>query len=71
MGNDGWDEHRKLVLHELERLSSYVIAVDRKVNHLIVDVSALKVQAGIWGAMAGMISTTIIVLGLMLKEHLK
>ena len=70
-----WNEYQRLVLHELERLGAGIDAVDRKLDTVIstdlskinVEIAMLKVKAGIWGLMGGMIPAV----GLVLLHFLK
>ena len=67
-GLEGWDEYRRLVLSELERLDKAVKESDKSdavaISKLLVDVTrlredvvALKIKAGIWGILGGVITT--------------
>jgi hypothetical protein len=61
---EGWGEYRKLILAEIERLSAAVNDVNRKldafraddISGLKVDLAMLKVKAGVWGALGGLLS---------------
>jgi hypothetical protein len=64
--NEGWDEYRKLVLAELRRIddgfqherknrSMSERLVWERMAHLDVEIAALKIKAGIWGLMGGLI----------------
>tara|TARA_R110002126_G_scaffold84465_24_gene205300 strand:+ start:2350 stop:2589 length:240 start_codon:yes stop_codon:yes gene_type:complete len=66
--HDGWDEYRRLILSELERLDVAVRDSNKSdtesLNKLLLDVIklreevvALKVKAGIWGILGGVITT--------------
>lgn len=62
-GMEGWGEYRKLILAELERLNRVISALDSKleafrnddISSLKVEVAMLKVKAGLWGALAGLV----------------
>lgn len=55
--NDGnWDEYRKLVLSELRRLERAVNGLHDEVAELKVEVARLNVKAGLWGALAGIVT---------------
>lgn len=47
--DNGWLEYRKLVLSELERLSTSVEGIRDEVHDLRNDITALKIRAGLWG----------------------
>tara|TARA_R110002094_G_scaffold104568_1_gene103886 strand:+ start:753 stop:992 length:240 start_codon:yes stop_codon:yes gene_type:complete len=66
--HDGWDEYRRLILSELERLDEAVKDSNKSdaaaLNKLLLDVIklreevvALKVKAGVWGILGGVITT--------------
>lgn len=63
---NGWEEYRALVLHEIERLDNRMSEVHEDVRALRAeqaatreDVAGLKVQAGVTGGIAGLVSSFI------------
>lgn len=63
--NNGWQKYKALVLETQERLEKTLRDIDHKVDRLNETVAALKVKAGIWGALgavAGAITIMIPVL---------
>lgn len=56
---NGWNEWSKYVLKELERLNGVYTILDGKLDEIMKDVSTLKVKAGMWGAIAGMIPVAV------------
>lgn len=67
-GSEGWDEYRRLILSELERLDesvkesrkSELEAIQKllmDITKLREDVVTLKVKAGVWGILGGVITT--------------
>lgn len=58
----GWSAYEKLVLGEIAALKAEVQAIDEKVTLLRIDVAQLKVKAGVWGAVAGLIPGVVMVL---------
>jgi hypothetical protein len=54
-----WSAYEKLVMSQLAGLDSDVKAIDEKLMLLRIDVAQLKVKAGIWGAVAGMVPALI------------
>jgi len=60
--NGDWREYKKLVISEIDRLSSHIVGLERKIDHLRGDVVMLKVKSGIWGLLAGFIPVTIALL---------
>jgi hypothetical protein len=57
-----WDEYRKLVLSELRRLEAAVEGMRDEVQQLKVEVARLNVKAGMWGALAGVVTAAVAVL---------
>tara|TARA_Y100000310_G_scaffold234094_1_gene237028 strand:- start:635 stop:841 length:207 start_codon:yes stop_codon:yes gene_type:complete len=57
--NGDWYAHKKLVMSELERISSRMGMIEKKLDMLRSDVILLKVKSGVWGLMAGLIPVTI------------
>lgn len=58
-GVEGWSAYEKLVLNKIDALEKDIIALDEKVTLLRIDVAQLKVKAGMWGAIAGMVPALI------------
>lgn len=52
---DGWSAYEKLVLDKLETLESRIDHIDETLILVRIDVAKLKVKAGMWGAVAGMV----------------
>jgi hypothetical protein len=57
---NGWGEYRKLVVHELERLSNEIAGLRGDLQKVDRDVLSLKIKAGIWGGVAGTILGVVI-----------
>ena len=53
--NGGWNEWSRHVLLELERLDGSIQKLVKSTNEIGVDIATLKVKAGAWGALAGII----------------
>lgn len=61
--NNGWSEWEQLVLHELERHETRLNEIRSMLDNvrqqdlpqLRTEIALLKLRAGIWGAVAGMI----------------
>ena len=66
-GDNGWDEWGKHVRMELERLSRCICTLQDTLNIMRSELAALKVQAGIWGMIAGLIPAAVAVLYILLK----
>jgi hypothetical protein len=56
---NGWNEWGRHVLSELKRLNEWVGEVDKKQTTILMQLSALKVKAGVWGLIAGAIPVAI------------
>jgi hypothetical protein len=52
---NGWHEWSKYVLKELERLNACEERIERELREIRTDLATLKVKAGMWGAIAGLI----------------
>lgn len=59
-GDDGWTEWGKHVLAELKRLGSESEGMQKQMVELSNDIAALRVKAGMWGAIAGAIPVIIL-----------
>lgn len=67
---DTWEQYRKLILAELDRINIAVEAINRKIEQfrqedisaIKTDIALLKFQAGLWGAGAGVIFSLIMTL---------
>ncbi len=68
---ESWPEYRRLVLAELVRLNTSMELLDakfdkREIEHhkdmatIQADVLALKIKAGMWGAVAGLIGSAVV-----------
>lgn len=54
IGN-GWSSYEKLVMDKLETLEEEILALEEQVTLIRIDLAQLKVKAGMWGAVAGVI----------------
>lgn len=57
---NGWDEWRKLVLHEQMVHSERLNCIDKKLTIIHTDIAILKTKAAFYGALAGLLATVII-----------
>lgn len=55
IATNGWEVWSKHVITELERLNNCYEKLDDKIDKLVVDVAMLKVKAGAWGGVTGLI----------------
>ena len=66
MAPDGWGGYEKLVLSKLDDLDDGLHRVEDKVESILIDVAMLKVKAGVWGAVAGLIPASVAVIFMVL-----
>lgn len=59
---NGWNEWSKFVLKELERLNTCYERLDEKLDNMTNEITALKLKAGVWGALAGAIPVVVAIL---------
>jgi len=70
---NGWEEHKKMVLHELERHDDALKDVHEElrafrneqadaISDLKVEVGKLSVKASVWGGLAGVITAIAIIM---------
>jgi len=52
---NGWNEYKRLVLKQLEDLTHRAESMEGKIDSLKIDVTVLKVKAGIYGGIAGFV----------------
>lgn len=57
----GWSAYEKLVLDRLDTLDDRVGNVEAQIVLARIDIATLKVKAGMWGAVAGMVPAIIAV----------
>ena len=56
---NGWDQYLKLVIDKLGEHDEKFTSIESKLMKIQVDLATLKVKAGIWGGLAGMIPVVI------------
>ena len=61
--DNGWGQYQKLVMEKLEMHDGKFSNIDSKLTQIQVDIATLKVKAGVWGGIAGLVP---VVLGLVL-----
>ena len=57
---NGWTKYEKLVLHELQVLSTEVKTLREDQVTMKEDIAGLKIKSGIWGALGGLIPVVIV-----------
>ena len=60
---NGWNQYQKLVMDKLDEHDEKFTNIESKLTQIQVDIATLKVKAGVWGGVAGMVP---VVLGLVL-----
>ena len=60
---NGWDQYQKLVMDKLDEHDEKFTNIESKLTQIQVDIATLKVKAGVWGGVAGLVP---VVLGLVL-----
>ena len=61
--DNGWAQYQKLVMEKLEKHDGKFSNIDSKLTQIQIDIATLKVKAGVWGGIAGLVP---VVLGLVL-----
>ncbi len=65
---NGWEEYKRLVLEELKTSKESRKEIKLCLTNIKVEIAKLKVKSGIWGAIAGAIPATVILILLLLKN---
>ena len=60
---NGWNHYQKLVMDKLDDHDVKFSNIENKLTQIQVDIATLKVKAGVWGGIAGLVP---VVLGLVL-----
>ena len=56
---NGWNQYQKLVMDKLTEHDEKFPSIEDKLVKLQVDLATLKVKAGVWGGVAGLIPVVI------------
>ena len=56
---NGWDQYQKLVIDKLGEHDEKFTSIDSKLTKIQIDIATLKVKAGVWGGIAGLIPVVI------------
>ena len=56
---DSWEQYQKLVMDKLSEHDEKFTSIENKLISLQVDIATLKVKAGVWGGVAGLIPVVI------------
>ena len=60
---NGWNQYQKLVMDKLDEHDGKFSNIESKLTQIQIDIATLKVKAGGWGGIAGLVP---VVLGLVL-----
>ena len=60
---NGWNQYQKLVMDKLDEHNEKFTNIESKLTQIQIDIATLKVKAGVWGGIAGLVP---VVLGLVL-----
>ena len=61
--NDSWSKYEKMVIDKLDDHDNKFGLIENKLTQIQVDIATLKVKAGVWGGIAGLVP---VALGLVL-----
>ena len=61
--DNGWSRYEKMVMEKLDDHDYKFGLIENKLTAIQVDIATLKVKAGVWGGVAGLVP---VVLGLVL-----
>ena len=56
---NGWSKYEKLVMDKLDEHDDRFGNVENKLTQIQVDIATLKVKAGVWGGIGGLIPVVI------------
>ena len=72
VGDSSWGQYQKLVMEKLEKHDDKFSSLDNKLTQIQIDIATLKVKAGVWGRIAGLIPVIIaIVMFYASQAHVK
>ena len=60
--SNGWDQYQKLVMDKLSEHDEKFGSIEGKLTQIQVDIATLKVKAGIWGGIGGLIPVAIAII---------
>ena len=56
---NGWSQYQKLVMDKLGEHDDKFTSIEDKLTKIQVDIATLKVKAGVWGGVAGLIPVVV------------
>ena len=57
--NNGWSQYEKMVIDKLDDHDDKFNGIEDKLTQIQVDIATLKVKAGVWGGIGGLIPAII------------
>ena len=57
--NYGWSQYEKMVIDKLDDHDDKFNGIEDKLTQIQVDIATLKVKAGVWGGIGGLIPAVI------------
>ena len=57
--NNGWSKYEKMVIEKLDDHDDKFNGIENKLTQIQVDIATLKVKAGVWGGIGGLIPAII------------
>ena len=57
--NNGWSKYKKMVIDKLDDHDDKFNGIEDKLTQIQVDIATLKVKAGVWGGIGGLIPVVI------------
>lgn len=66
-GGNGWQEYQRLVLYELKAHTDTLAEFGAELTTIKVEIGMLKVKAGLWGLLGGLIPVAIAVVSKMVE----
>tara|TARA_B100000029_G_scaffold505257_1_gene585645 strand:+ start:1043 stop:1258 length:216 start_codon:yes stop_codon:yes gene_type:complete len=57
--DNGWSKYEKMVIDKLDDHDDKFNGIESKLTQIQVDIATLKVKAGIWGGIGGLIPAVI------------
>ena len=57
--NNGWSKYEKMVIDKLDDHDDKFSGIEDKLTQIQVDIATLKVKAGVWGGIGGLIPAII------------
>ena len=57
--DNGWSRYEKMVMEQLDDHDDKFNGIEHKLTQIQVDIATLKVKAGVWGGIGGLIPVVI------------